>query len=158
MKTKTLREHLLDRDAAAAPRLDAMREALVASLASDAARPAPRPSPAAEYAPTHVLRPLWRGWFQPYRTGWAMVAAVWVLLLGATRWERSAEESPRLTEAEFASLLSGLRESRSLAMESGGARENSTAPSEPRPLESSTGSGRGESSSTGQGRFSEGRC
>jgi hypothetical protein len=158
MKTKTLREHLMARDAAAAPRLDAMREALVANLATEATRLERRESPGAGFAPTTVLRALWRELVQPYRGSWATVAAVWVLLLGATRWESAGEERPRLTEAEFASLLSGLRESRSFAMETGGARENVAVPIEPQSVESPKGFGRGESSWIVPGRMAEGRC
>jgi hypothetical protein len=77
---KTPREILLQRHRAAAPQLDAIREAVVRELNPPAATPAP--------VPVHLVSwfrdgasTLWRELFWSCRRTWAGLAAVWLGLL-----------------------------------------------------------------------------
>lgn len=72
---KTPRELLLNRHRAAAPRLDAIRESVLASVAREAAPPAP-----VDAAATCCLT-LWRELFLPCRRIWSGLAAVWLVLI-----------------------------------------------------------------------------
>lgn len=105
MKTKTLREHLLDRDAAVASRLDALRSGV---LAAELGGGAERGSPALA-----LLRTLWRELVQPCGGTWATLAAAWVAVLAFTLLGRvDTPASTRLNADQVLALQALWREQR----------------------------------------------
>jgi HAMP domain-containing protein len=139
MKTKTLREHLLDRDAAVTARLDALRrDVLAAELGGGGA---------AHRSPTAlaVLRTLWRELVQPCGGTWATLAAAWVAVLAFTVLGRvDAPTSPRLNADDAVALHALWREQRQLllTLESGRPAVGATPPQSERPAPPARDAGR----------------
>jgi hypothetical protein len=111
MKTKTLREHLLDRDAAVAARLDALRSGVLAAELGGGG--AVRGSPTV----LAVLRTLWRELVQPCGGTWATLGAAWVAVLVFTALGRvDAPASLRLNDDTAVALHALWREQRQLLL------------------------------------------
>ena len=134
---KTLREVLFEKYQAAEPRLDAIREQVVADLAPDAPVRANRMPPVMpRRAP--ALEAGWRQFLWSLRWHLAGLSAVWLVVL-ALSIDQSAAPTPEVARQDAPSsrqLLAALRENQRQLRELSGApaAESAPKPQKPAPL------------------------
>jgi hypothetical protein len=134
---KTLREVLFEQHQAAEPKLDAIREQVVASLAPDAPIRANRMPPVMPRRAS-TLESGWRQFLWSLRWHLAGLSTVWLVVL-ALSIDRSAAPTPELAKWSVPSsrqLLAALRENQRQLRELTGAPAAEPAPKPQKPAPS----------------------
>lgn len=111
-------EILLARHRAAEPRLDAMRTAVLARETGGRRRP----------VLLAALRTLWRELVEPCRPAWAVLAAVWAVLLFLDGTSRPLGETRRPVATETVAAIAGWLEQRRMLAELAAPAGSSSAP------------------------------